>query len=249
MYNPYTAGSHCVLRCSNSQQHYLGSQVRSHVENSWSSTLVTTLAVLGHTVWRLMVTSSWPGSPAGSRLQQVPITTQQRPFLDYQTLWSLKSKMTCCPPDSVLLFPSCHNHPHPCPLDNLVVSYFPLNIVVAAVFFYLEVPLCSLLFHLPPTSPVLLKRFLHFQTTLLMFWWPGSLSLLPTLTEELLSPTSSQTLMTTTLHQPSCCFSHSLFVFVYFNPSFVPVLLCSVCHTDGTPPTLSQLERCLWSAD
>lgn len=158
MYNPYTAGSHCVLRCSNSQQHYLGSQVRSHVENSWSSTLVTTLAVLGHTVWRLMVTSSWPGSPAGSRLQQVPITTQQRPFLDYQTLWSLKSKMTCCPPDSVLLFPSCHNHPHPCPLDNLVVSYFPLNIVVAAVFFlpwsaslFSPVPLASNLTSAPQT--------------------------------------------------------------------------------------------------
>lgn len=90
---------------------------------------------------------------------------------------------------------------------------------------------------LSPTSPVLLTWFLYFWAALLMFWWPGphSFAHLFTLTEVLLSPTTSQTLRATTLYQPSCCFSLSLYASVSFNPSFVSVLLCSVLNTDGHP--------------
>lgn len=67
-----------------------------------------------------------------------------------------------------------------------------------------------------------------------MFWWPGpgSLALLLTLTEVPLSPTTSQTLRATTLYQPSCCFSRSLFA------SWVLQSLLCVC-----PPLLSVGHR------
>ena len=93
-----------------------------------------------------------------------------------------------------------------------------------------------------PSAPHMISPSL--QTALLMFWWPGpgTLALLLTLTEVLLSPTASRTLRATTLYQPSCCFSHSLFASVSFNPSFVPVLLCSVWNTDGPPPFTFQSQ-------
>lgn len=70
---------------------------------------------------------------------------------------------------------------------------------------------------------------------MLVFWWPGpgSFALLLTLTQALLSPTPSQTLRATTLYQPSCCFSHSLFVSLSFNRSFVCILPCSLWNTDA----------------
>lgn len=60
-----------------------------------------------------------------------------------------------------------------------------------------------------PSAP----HMISLSTASLMFQrpGPGTLLLLLTLTEEPLSPTTSQTLRATTLYQPSCCFCHSLF--------------------------------------
>lgn len=92
---------------------------------------------------------------------------------------------------------------------------------------------------LSPISPVLLTWFLSLQAALLMFWWPGpgSLALLLTLTEVLLSPTTSQTLRATTLYH---CINHLVFLWlaVCMRPS-IPALCPSSfakCWTQMDPP-------------